>query len=64
VIRLDAQAATLDVKVDPQVWAERLRHPPAASRERLSGVLEKYARLVAPARLGAVTHSGPAGEAS
>ena len=63
VIRLDAQAATLEVKVDPQLWAERLRNPPAASRERLSGVLEKYAKLVAPARLGAVTHSGPAGEA-
>ena len=26
--------------------------------ERLAGVLEKYARLVGPARLGAVTHSG------
>jgi hypothetical protein len=25
----------------------------------LSGVLEKYAKLVSPARLGAVTHSGP-----
>jgi len=28
--------------------------------EALSGVLEKYARLVGPAHLGAVTHSGPA----
>ena len=26
--------------------------------ERLAGVLEKYARLVGPANLGAVTHSG------
>jgi hypothetical protein len=29
--------------------------------ERLSGVLEKYARLVGPAHLGAVTHAGPDG---
>ena len=28
------------------------------ARERLAGVLEKYARLVGPAHLGAVTHSG------
>ena len=27
-------------------------------RERLAGVLEKYAKLVGPAHLGAVTHSG------
>jgi dihydroxy-acid dehydratase len=26
--------------------------------ERLAGVLEKYARLVGPAREGAVTHAG------
>jgi dihydroxy-acid dehydratase len=30
------------------------------SRGRLAGVLEKYARLVGPAREGAVTHSGNA----
>jgi dihydroxy-acid dehydratase len=28
--------------------------------ERLAGVLEKYARLVGPARSGAVTHAGAA----
>jgi dihydroxy-acid dehydratase len=28
------------------------------ARERLGGVLEKYAKLVGPAHLGAVTHSG------
>ena len=27
-------------------------------RERLAGALEKYAKLVGPANLGAVTHSG------
>ena len=29
-----------------------------ARRERLAGAMEKYARLVGPANLGAVTHSG------
>jgi dihydroxy-acid dehydratase len=33
------------------------RPPPP---QRLAGVLEKYARLVGPAREGAVTHAGAA----
>jgi dihydroxy-acid dehydratase len=37
----------------------RAAHKPRAA-ERLSGVLEKYARLVGPASEGAVTHSGNA----
>jgi dihydroxy-acid dehydratase len=57
-IRLDAKAGTLDVLLDEAAWQQRVKdHQPAAS-ERLHGVLEKYARLVSPARLGAVTHSG------
>ena len=31
-----------------------------ARRKRLAGVMEKYAKLVGPARLGATTHSGAA----
>ena len=57
-IRLDARAATLDLLVDEAVLAQRRQAPRHAPSERLSGVLEKYARLVGPARLGAVTHSG------
>ncbi len=57
-IQIDAQAATLDVLVDSATWDTRVRNyqPPVA--EHLNGILEKYARLVSPARLGAVTHSG------
>ena len=57
-ITLDAVAGTLSVKVDEATWAQRVKNHVPASHERLHGVLEKYARLVSPARLGAVTHSG------
>jgi dihydroxy-acid dehydratase len=57
-IRIDAQRGTLDLLVgDGELVKRRAAHvsPPS---ERLSGVLEKYARLVGPANEGAVTHSG------
>ena len=57
-ITLDAVAGTLSVKVDEATWAQRVKTHVPATHERLHGVLEKYARLVSPARLGAVTHSG------
>jgi dihydroxy-acid dehydratase len=58
-IRIDGQAARLDVLVDAATWAQRQAEAPKPPAEHLSGVLEKYAKLVSPARLGAVTHSGP-----
>ena len=58
-IRIDGQAARLDVLVDAVTWAQRQAEAPQPPAEHLSGVLEKYAKLVSPARLGAVTHSGP-----
>ena len=58
-IRIDGQAARLDVLVDAATWAQRQAEAPKSPAEHLSGVLEKYAKLVSPARLGAVTHSGP-----
>ncbi len=57
-IRLDAKAGTLDVLLDEAAWQQRVKDHQPAAPERLHGVLEKYARLVSPARLGAVTHSG------
>jgi dihydroxy-acid dehydratase len=42
---------------DEALARRRAAHAPAP-RERLAGVLEKYARLVGPAHLGAVTHAG------
>ena len=44
---------------EAELAARRAAHVPR-SPERLAGVLEKYARLVGPAREGAVTHAGAA----
>ena len=59
-IRIDGPAARLDVLIDEASWAQRQHQAIRPPSEPLSGVLEKYAKLVSPARLGAVTHSGPA----
>jgi dihydroxy-acid dehydratase len=56
LIRIDAKTRTLDVLVDEAVLAERrLTWSPAPS-DRNSPALSKYAKLVGPAHLGAVTH--------
>lgn len=71
-VRIDAAAARLDVQLDEAELGRRRaaweaaraaggRGAGALNRadgEPLNGVLEKYARLVGPAHLGAVTHSG------
>ncbi|HEU4350728.1 MAG TPA: dihydroxy-acid dehydratase [Burkholderiales bacterium] len=54
-IRIDASAGALDAKVSR---SEFLKRKIKAPKRELSGVLEKYAALVGPANLGAVTHSG------
>ena len=57
-IRIDGNARTLTLHVsDAEVARRRAAWQPRAA-ERLAGVLEKYAKLVGPANLGAVTHSG------
>ncbi|HWK83247.1 MAG TPA: dihydroxy-acid dehydratase [Caldimonas sp.] len=57
-IRIDGEAGTIELKVaDDELARRRAAHRPQP-RERLAGVLEKYAKLVGPAHLGAVTHSG------
>jgi dihydroxy-acid dehydratase len=59
-VRIDCAAGTIDVMIPDVEWvARRAAHVPHAP-ERLAGVLEKYARLVGPAREGAVTHAGAA----
>ncbi len=59
-VRIDCASASLDVLIsDAEMAVRRAAHVPRA-RERLAGVLEKYARLVGPAREGAVTHAGAA----
>jgi dihydroxy-acid dehydratase len=55
-ILIDASAGILDLKVPKAELARRKAKAP--KRLPLNGVLEKYAALVGPAHLGAVTHSG------
>jgi dihydroxy-acid dehydratase len=57
-IEINAQTATLNVLVDSASWDARIKNYQPPVKEHLNGILEKYARLVSPARLGAVTHSG------
>jgi dihydroxy-acid dehydratase len=58
VIRIDGAARTLTLRVDDAEIARRRAAWQPRTAERLAGVLEKYAKLVGPAHLGAVTHSG------
>jgi dihydroxy-acid dehydratase len=57
-ITIDARKATATLHVPQAELAARRRAWRMPRRARLSGVLEKYARLVGPANRGAVTHSG------
>jgi dihydroxy-acid dehydratase len=59
-VRIDCVGRTIDLMIsETQFAARRAAHVPRPA-ERLAGVLEKYARLVGPAREGAVTHAGAA----
>jgi dihydroxy-acid dehydratase len=59
-VRIDCSARSIDLLISvEELAARRAAHVPRQG-ERLAGVLEKYARLVGPAREGAVTHSGAA----
>ena len=57
-ILIDAKAARISLQVSAAELARRRKSWKPPARERLSGALEKYAALVGPANLGAVTHSG------
>jgi dihydroxy-acid dehydratase len=57
-IAIDAQARTVHVELDDAELARRRAAWQPKRTERLAGALEKYARLVGPANLGAVTHAG------
>ncbi len=61
-IRLDAEAGTMDVMLsDEELAARRAEWKPRAT-DYNSGAIWKYAQLVGPAHLGAVTHPGGAAE--
>ena len=57
-IRIDCEARTIDLLVEEAELARRRAAWRPRAAERLAGVMEKYARLVGPANLGAVTHAG------
>ena len=58
IIRIDAEAGTLDVKLsDEELAARRANWTPLKTNYN-SGAIAKYAALVGPARDGAVTHGG------
>jgi dihydroxy-acid dehydratase len=61
-IRIDAVAGTLDVDLSPQELAARQKSWTPRRTNYNSGALEKYAKLVGPARDGAVTHGGAKAE--
>ena len=57
-IAIDAKAGRLTLEVSDAELAKRRKAWQPPKRAPLSGALEKYAALVGPANLGAVTHSG------
>jgi dihydroxy-acid dehydratase len=57
-ITIDAVACGIHLHVDDTELTTRRAAWKPFERERLSGALEKYAKLVGPTHLGAVTHSG------
>ncbi len=59
-IRIDCEARRIDLLIDGAELSRRRASWKPRRAERLAGVMEKYARLVGPAHLGAVTHAGRA----
>jgi dihydroxy-acid dehydratase len=59
VVAIDAGAGKLLLKITDAEMRKRRKAWKLPKRLAFSGALEKYAALVGPAHLGAVTHSGP-----
>jgi dihydroxy-acid dehydratase len=62
IISIDAEAGTIDLEVDHIELEHRARDWKPKETRYGSGALWKFAQLVGPAHLGAVTHPGKAGE--
>jgi dihydroxy-acid dehydratase len=62
IIDIDADAGTLNVRLDEKELAERRKSWKARESQFGSGAIWKYAQQVGPARDGAVTHPGGAAE--
>jgi dihydroxy-acid dehydratase len=61
-IVLDADAGTIDALLPDAEWAARRAAWAPRETDYRSGAIWKYAQLVGPAHLGAVTHPGGAAE--
>lgn len=62
IIRIDAEAGTIDLDVAEDVMTERRKNWVPRSNDYQSGALWRYAKTVGPAYKGAVTHPGAAAE--
>ncbi|MCT8000368.1 dihydroxy-acid dehydratase [Sphingomonas sanguinis] len=62
VIRIDAEAGTIDLAVEPSVLDERRARWTPRVNDYQAGVLWRYAQNVGPAHQGAVTHPGAKSE--
>lgn len=62
IIAIDAEAGTIDLKVDEAVLAERRKAWTPRTNDYQSGALWRYAQNVGPAYKGAVTHPGAKAE--
>jgi dihydroxy-acid dehydratase len=62
IISIDADAGRIELEVDPIELENRARHWAPRATSYNSGALWKYAQLVGPACLGAVTHPGARAE--
>ena len=62
IIRIDANAGTIDLDVDVATLAERRARWQPRTHDYQSGALWRYARNVGEARSGAVTHPGAMAE--
>lgn len=62
LIRIDAEAGTIDLEVSEEVLAERRDRWQPRTNDYQSGALWRYSRNVGPAYKGAVTHPGASAE--
>ncbi|MFA5965524.1 MAG: dihydroxy-acid dehydratase [Sphingomonas sp.] len=62
IIRIDAEAGTIDLDVSPEILAERRAAWKPRTNDYQSGALWRYAVNVGPAYRGAVTHPGASAE--
>ncbi len=62
IISIDPEAGTIELEVDPIELENRRRHWQPRPHNYNSGAIWKFAQLVGPAHLGALTHPGFAAE--